>query len=199
MTKYTLSENDLFKHMCTTDPIYNRYPAKKEVVFRSGHGRSTLDDQLTEKASNVKETALEVQEALLEKAVSLSKSGNPASREELMNAMLHFFLGSAVDEEEIGDLSLEKMPIPQLHRFGLAENGPVPVFTRKSKYAALIVNLGSFSRGRKQTAPSAFSAHLEYQSAFQRIIGEVIGPKQVAFVYGLRSIGSQSGRVKVLA
>ena len=72
----------------------------------------------------------------------LAFSSNPASREELMNAMLHFFLGSGVDEEEIGDLSLEKMPIPQLHRFGLAENGPVPVFTRKSKYAALIVNLG---------------------------------------------------------
>ena len=29
-------------------------------------------------------------------------------------------------------------------------------------YAALIVNLGSFTRGRKQTAPSAFSQHLEY-------------------------------------
>ena len=99
MTKYTLSENDLFKHMCTMDPIYERYPAKKDVVFRSGDVRSTLDDQLMEKASNVKETALEVQEALLEKTISLSRSGNPASREELMNAMLHFFLGAGVDED----------------------------------------------------------------------------------------------------
>ena len=56
MTKYTLSENDLFKHMCTMGPIYHCYPAKKEVVFRSGDVRSTLDDQLMEKASNVKET-----------------------------------------------------------------------------------------------------------------------------------------------
>ena len=79
--KRTLSENDLFKHMCTMDPIYSRYPAKKEVVFRSGDVRSTLDDQLMEKASNVKETALEVQEALLEKAISLSESGNPATNE----------------------------------------------------------------------------------------------------------------------
>eukprot|EP00439_Symbiodinium_sp_Y106_P052770 s2704_g7.t1 len=55
MTKYTLSEDDLFKHMCTMDPIYERYPAKKDVVFRSGDVRSTLDDQLMEKASNVKE------------------------------------------------------------------------------------------------------------------------------------------------
>ena len=38
----------------------------------------------------------------------------------------------------------------------------MPVFTCKSKCAALIVNLGSFSRGRKQTAESAFSQHLEY-------------------------------------
>eukprot|EP00439_Symbiodinium_sp_Y106_P042543 s169_g5.t1 len=67
-----------------------------------------------EKASNVKETDLEVQEALLEKAKALSERGNPASREELMNAMLHYFLGAGVDEEEIGDLSLEKMPIPKL-------------------------------------------------------------------------------------
>ena len=79
-----------------------------------------------------------------------------------MNAMLHYFLGAGVDEEDIGNLSLEKMPIPQLHRFGLAEDSPVPVFTCKSIYVALIVSLGSFARGRKQTAPSAFSQHLEY-------------------------------------
>ena len=76
-----------------------------------------------------------------------------------MNAMLHYFLAAGVDEEDIGDLSLDKIPSPQLHRFGLAEDSPVPVFTRKSKYAALIVN---FVRGRKQTAPFAFSQHLDY-------------------------------------
>eukprot|EP00439_Symbiodinium_sp_Y106_P064851 s2502_g10.t1 len=76
--------------------------------------------------------------------------------------MLHYFLAAGVDEEDIGDLSLDKILSPQLHRFGLAEDGSVPVFTRKSKYAALIVNLGSFVRGRKQTAPSAFSQHLDY-------------------------------------
>ena len=54
MIKYTLSENDLFKHLCTMDPIYDRHPAKKDVVFRSEDVRSTLDDQLMEKASNVK-------------------------------------------------------------------------------------------------------------------------------------------------
>ena len=94
----------------------------------------------------------------------LSDTGNPATREELMNAMLHYFLTAGADEEEIGDLSLDKMPNPQLHRFGLAEDAPVPVFTCKSKYAALIANLGSFIRGRKQTAPSAFSDYLDFDS-----------------------------------
>ena len=78
--------------------------------------------------------------------------------------MLHYFPAAGVDEEEIGDLSLDKMPNPQLHRFGLAEDAPVPAFTCKSKYAALIANLGSFIRGRKQTAPSAFSDYLDFDS-----------------------------------
>ena len=121
-----------------------------------------------EKASSIKESALEVQDALRERVKKLSDTGNPAAREELMNAMLHYFLAAGVDEEEIGDLSLDQMPNPQFHRFGLAEDAPVPVFTRKSKYAALIVNLGSFVRGRKQTAPSAFSDYLDFDSTRPR-------------------------------
>ena len=74
--------------------------------------------------------------------------------------MLHYFLAAGVDEEEIGDLSLDKIPNPQLPRFGLAEDAPVPVY--KSKYTALIANLGSFTRGRKRTAPSAYSGYLDF-------------------------------------
>ena len=172
--------------MCQMGPVYNRRPHHHDVVFRSGDIRSTLDDQLMEKASTVMESALEVQDALLERVEELSDTGNPATREELMNAMLHYFLAAGgVDEEEIGDLSLDKMPSPQLHRFfGLAEDAPVPVFTCKSKYAALIVNLGSFIRGRKQTAPSACSAYLDFDSTRpSKGSLEVIGPKQVTFVY----------------
>ena len=57
-------------------------------------------------------------------------------------------------------ISFSELVSMKIQRFGLAEDGPV-VFTCKSKYAALIVNLGSFSRGRKQTAPSAYASHLE--------------------------------------
>ena len=67
-----------------------------------------------------------------------------------MNAMLHLFLGVGVDEEEVGDLSLDKMSNPQLFRYGLGEDGPVPIYTSKTMYTALILNLGNFIRGRKK-------------------------------------------------
>ena len=77
---YTLSEGDLFRQLCRMDPIYSRRPSKGDVVFRSGDVRSTVDDQLMEKASDVKETALEVLEALQERVKELSESDNPATK-----------------------------------------------------------------------------------------------------------------------
>ena len=79
--------------------------------------------------------------------------------------MLHLFLGVGVDEEEVGDLSLDKMSNPQLFRYGLGEDGPVPIYTSKTKYTALILNLGNFVRGRKKSAPSTFSDYIEYDSS----------------------------------
>ena len=78
-------------------------------------------------------------------------------------------------KREVGDLSLDKMPNLQLFRYGLGEDGPVPIYTSKTKYTALILNLGNFIRGRKKTAnfirgrkktaPSAFSDYIEYDSS----------------------------------
>ena len=45
-------------------PIYERRPNRSKVVFHSGDICSTLNDALMEKASAIKESALEVQEAL---------------------------------------------------------------------------------------------------------------------------------------
>ena len=59
-----------------------------------------------------------------------------------MNAMLHYFLAVGVDDDELGDLSLERMPKP----IGPAEEGPVPIYNCRSKYTALVLNLGSFAR-----------------------------------------------------
>ena len=139
----------MYQYMCQMTPIYECRPNRHKVIFHSGDIRSTLNDALMEKASAIKETALEAQDALRERVKELSDSRNPAMREELMHAMLHYFLSAGVDEDEIGDLSLDKIPNPQLHRFGLADT-PVPVYTCKSKYTALIANLGSFVRGRKR-------------------------------------------------
>ena len=105
---------------------------------------------------------MDVQENLLRKVRELHESGRPATREELLNAMLHLFLGVGVDEVEVGDLSLDKVPNPQLFRYGLGEEGPVPIYTSKTKYTALILNLGNFVRGRKKSAPSTFSDYIEY-------------------------------------
>ena len=163
--KFHLSETELFKQVCKMLPIYDRRPERLDYVFKSGDVRSTLDDRLMAKASDVQEAALEVQENLLQKVKELHESGKPATREDLLNAMLHLFLGVGVDEEEVGDLSLDKMSNPQLFRYGLGEDGPVPIYTSKTKYTALILNLGNFIRGRKKTAPSTFSDYIEYDSS----------------------------------
>ena len=107
-----------------------------EVVFRPGDIRSTILNRVRE----------------------LSRSGRPATRAELMNSMLHHVLAAGVDEDEIGDLSPDKMPSPTLHCVGLSEDGPVPVYTSKTKFSALILNLRNLSRGRKRPAPSAYAA-----------------------------------------
>ena len=63
--KFHLSETALFTQVCKMLPIYDRRPGRYDYVFRSGDVRSTLDDRLMAKASDVQEAALEVQENLL--------------------------------------------------------------------------------------------------------------------------------------
>ena len=72
-----------------------------------------------------------------------------------MNAMLHYFLAAGVDDEELGDLSLERMPRP----IGPAEDGPVPIYNSRTKYSALILNVGSFARNRKLHSTFALLRH----------------------------------------
>ena len=93
--KYSLKEEHMYQYMCQMTPIYERRPNRHQVIFRSGDIRSTLKDALMEKASAIKETALEAQDALSERVKELSDSGNPDTREELMYAMLHYFLADS--------------------------------------------------------------------------------------------------------
>ena len=84
-----------------------------------------------------------------------------------MNAMLHYFLAAGVDDDELGGLSFERMPKP----IGPAEEGPVPIYNSRSKYTALVLNLGSFARNRKRSTPSAFSGIIDHDDS-----GESVGP-----------------------
>ncbi|OLP79500.1 hypothetical protein AK812_SmicGene40209 [Symbiodinium microadriaticum] len=84
-----------------------------------------------------------------------------------MNAMLHYyFLAVGMDDDALGGLSHERMPRPM----GPAEEGPVPIYNSRSKYTALVLNLGSFARNRKRTAPSVFSDIIDYDDS-----GESVG------------------------
>ena len=49
--------------------------------------------------------------------------------------MLHYFLAAGMDEEDPGDLSLERMPNP----VGPAEDGPIAIYTSKTKYTVLVL------------------------------------------------------------
>ncbi|OLP90103.1 hypothetical protein AK812_SmicGene28398 [Symbiodinium microadriaticum] len=75
-----------------------------------------------------------------------------------MSAMLHYFLAAGVDEEQLGDLFLERMPSP----IRPAEDEPVPIYTSRTKYSALVLNLGSFARNRKKTAGEISAQELDF-------------------------------------
>ena len=164
--KFNFAEEDLMDSVNQMEPIYDRRTSKMNVVFRTGDYRSTLDDKEMARASTAREQALELNQQLLERLRELNKSRRSASREELMNAMLHYFLAVGVDDGDLGDLSLERMPKP----IGPAEEGPVPIYNSRSKYTALVLNLGSFARNRKRSAPSTFSNIIDYDDS-----GESVG------------------------
>ena len=117
--KFNFAEEDLMEQVCTIEPICYRRSTKLDVVFRAGDYQSTLDDREMARASAAREEALELNHMLLERLRELNKGRRSASREELMNAMLHYFLAAGVDDDELGDLSLERMPKP----IGPAEEG----------------------------------------------------------------------------
>ena len=164
--KYNFSEEDLLESVCQMVPIYDRRSTKMDVVFRAGDYRSTLDDKEMARASAAREEALELNQTLLKRLRELNQNRRSASREELMNAMLHYFLAVGVDDDELGDLSLERMPKP----IGPAEEGPVPIYSSRSKYTALVLNLGSFVRNRKRSTPSVFSEIIDHDDS-----GESVG------------------------
>ena len=154
--KYNLVERQMMDALCSIAPRGELRDKARYVIFRAGDYRSTLDTNLLERSSNVREKILEVQVSLLEKLQELKQSSRGASRTELMNAMLHYFIGCSISLSEVGDLSLDKIPDPRVHNFGLHEDDPIPIYTSRSSCTILPVNLGNFIRGGKRTVPSVF-------------------------------------------
>ncbi|CAE7767157.1 unnamed protein product, partial [Symbiodinium necroappetens] len=89
--KYNFAEEGLMEQMCRMEPIYNRRSTRMDVVFRAGDFRSTLDDREMARASHAREEALELNHMPLERLKELNRDRRSAGREELMNAMLHYF------------------------------------------------------------------------------------------------------------
>ena len=87
----------------------------------------------------------------------LSEGG---TRNELQNAMLHYFLACKITAEEAGDLVLEDETAYRQGNADTMADGP-PVYTTKDSLSILTVNLGNFARGRKKTLPEKFAQHLD--------------------------------------
>ena len=166
--KFNFAEEDLMDSVNQMEPIYDRRTSKMNVVFRTGDYRSTLDDKEMARASTAREQALELNQQLLERLRELNKSRQSASREELMNAMLHYFLAVGVawttgisgTSHLRGCRNLSVLP----------KRGQFPIYNSRSKYTALVLNLGSFARNRKRSAPSTFSNIIDYDDS-----GESVG------------------------
>ena len=74
--KFHLSETELFDSLVKTQPIYMRRPSRNDVVSRAGDIRSTLDDHLMEKPSDIRASALEVTPGLIEKVRELAANAS---------------------------------------------------------------------------------------------------------------------------
>ena len=128
--------------------------SKNDILFRAGDLRSTYDEELLEKSSDAGlrvESAQKIYEKLL------SEGG---TREQLQNAMLHYFLACKITAEEAGDLILEDEKAYHQGNIDITQDGP-PVYTLKDTLSILTVNLGNFVRGRKQTVPAKFAPHID--------------------------------------
>ena len=153
--KYRAHETYVFQAMARMDPVYMNRKSKNDIVFRAGDLRSTFDEELLEKSSDAGKRTEEVDKMLYEKLLS---SGG--TRQELQNAMLHYFLACKITAEEAGDLVLEDEIAYHKGNADTVADGP-PVYTSKDTLSILTVNLGNFIRGRKNTVPEKFAQCLD--------------------------------------
>ena len=148
--KYRAAETQVFQSMARLDPVYMGRKSKNDIAFKAGDVRSTYDEELLEKSSDAGLRVERARKKLYEKL--LSEGG---TREQLQNAMLHYFLACKITVEEAGDLILEDEKEYFKGSEDILRDGP-PVYTSKDYLPILTVNLGNFIRGRKKMVPAKF-------------------------------------------
>ena len=148
--KYKPNETGVSVHGQDGSGVHGR--SKNDIVFRAGDLRSTYDEDLLEKSSDAGLRVERAHKKLYEKL--LSQGG---TREQLQNAMLHYFLACKITAEEAGDLILEN---EKAYHQSIMQDGP-PVYTSKEALSILTVNLGNFIRGRKNTVPAKYAQFVD--------------------------------------
>ena len=121
------------------------------LSFNAGNARSGYDEELLEMSSDA---GTRVERA--HKKLCLKPLAKGGTREQLQNAMLHYFLAGKIAVKEVGDLILEDEETCFREEFDTSRDGP-PAYTSKESLAFLTVNLGNFIRGRKNAIPEKFA------------------------------------------
>ena len=116
--KYRANETQVFQRMAKMDPVYMGRKSKNDIVFSS-----TYDEELLEKSSDA---GLRVERSHKKFYEKLLAEGG--TREQLQNAMLHYFLACKITSEEAGDLILEDEKAYHQGNADVLQDGP-PVYT----------------------------------------------------------------------
>ena len=172
--KYELAENELVGAMARLPPIYERRARRDDIVFKAGDVRSLCDADVLERATKIKEEVEHIQDVLLEKLKELKDLNTPATREQLMKALLNYFLSCGFSSRsDFGNLKIEAEEFSNYRpREYDHETDEVVLYTSRTSMTCLCANLGNFVRSRKQTLPKAYADLLE--SRWENHVGPLV-------------------------
>ena len=151
--KYRANETQVFQLIAKMGPVYMGRVSKNDIVFRAGDLRSTYDEDLLEKSSDAGLRIERAHKKLYEKL--LSEGG---TREQLQNAMLHYFLACKITAEEAGDLILEDEKAYRQGNIDIMQDGPL---VYASKEACPFSPRTWQLRGRKKTVPAKYAQFVD--------------------------------------
>ncbi len=153
--KFRTNEYDTFEAMAKLPPVFEGRKGKNDIAFSAGDIRSTYDEDLLEKSSAIAPRCEAIKQQLIER---LSSKGG--TREQLQNAMLHYFLACSISMDEVGDIAIDEAE--EFYRqFVEEERTGARLYQSKDRLSVMVLNLGNFVRGKKNTVPPAYSDHIE--------------------------------------